>query len=170
MKNVLIVLFCIMILPIVIQARPNNVENLDQTKTYKGKIVLKNGEIIRSNQIAFDNGNIKLNSNIVNIYLKEDIDFIRIKKGNYAIEGLLLGGLVGVLLTFENTYYYAPAGAVIVSSAAIFGGIGLVAGLCTKREKTYIFNASDLSFSFVNKSINPLENINTISINYSVSF
>lgn len=119
------------------------------SQSYDGTIYLNNGKRIKAEIINIEQDVIQYHSDIFSSAKsidKSEVRMLRVKDGNYAFEGLLLGSASGflfyhLLVGFDqssstSTYYSLGIGALI----------GLAIGAATSGVKSIRINKSELSF------------------------
>ena len=139
------------------------------SEVQKGKIYLKNNEVIKSKAIIISDSVVKYrlttepNTLVVN---KSDIKRIVIVDGNYGLYGLGAGLVLS--LPFAN---YARTDNVMYMTIAAGGCIGLFLGTLINDYQTINLSESD-EFSFLNgvKLMPEINQPNITLINYRVSF
>ena len=145
-------------------------------ETFSGKILLNNSKTIVSENITVGTNFIYFQANkpsLDSIELDE-VRILRIKYGNYAFEGSLLGALFGtsaliLIDLYEGNGLNAPPES-FATFVGIGAGLGLITGLFYSKQIT-IYKKGQMQLSILNHSIgnyylNP--GINLIKITYKL--
>jgi len=128
-------------------------------KTYSGKILMNNSDIIESEKITIRNNFLYYlgNKNSIDSINIDTIRLLRVKYGNYAIEGSMLGALFGGTMLiaidlWEGNGLNAPIHAV-GSFIGIGASLGLITGLFYSRQIT-IYKKGQMKFLSLENSPN----------------
>jgi hypothetical protein len=113
------------------------------SQTYEGEIILQDRNKIIADSIVIHSDFItfKLSrNNIVQKLENAEVRMIRVKDGNYALEGIGLGIVGGIALYFSAARYENISSEGTIYAAAVGSFIGLVIGVSTNRVNTIRIN------------------------------
>lgn len=122
----------------------------------KGKIMTFEYQKITARDIAIYNDHVEFTdrkSGKRQSFDLADVSLINVKKGSFAFEGMLLGGLGGLILPlgFHDQYGNYPKGEAFLICAAVGAGVGLIVGALIDDTKT-VFQTGTL---FISDKSNP---------------